>query len=166
MFHLLKIEDIQHVDVDGSVLWEQKGINNIFHLDGEFYLLNIAFNTGGGITVPSSYYIGMDNRITPAISDTLANLSQEPTQFGYLRQPVSSANGFDVALNTGNYRATSDIVTFSAAGGTWGPVKNLFITTSATNSGYLISTASLDTARSVQDGQTLTLRFSIGLANV
>lgn len=166
MFHLLKIEDIKHVDADGRILWEQNNIDNVFHQGGEFYLLNVAFNSSSGIVVPSSYYLGMDNRATPLATDTLANLSAEPTQNGYIRQPVSSANGFDVALTDANYRATTSIVTFSATGGSWGPVKNLFLATTATSSGYLLSTASLDSARTVQNGQTLTLRFSLGLANV
>jgi len=57
MFHLLKLENIKHLDINGSVLWEEDNINNVFHQDGELFLLSVAFNTGGGITVPANYYL-------------------------------------------------------------------------------------------------------------
>lgn len=166
MLHLLRIEEIKHLDSDGTILWKQEGINNIFHKDGQQFVLSVAFATGAGITIPTNYYLGLDNRTTPSLTDILSSLSAEPTQNGYLRQAVSSANGFSVSVsNDGNYRATSSVATFSASGGAWGPVRNLFLTTSSTSTGYLISSAQLDTPRTVLDGQTLTMRISVGLVN-
>lgn len=163
MFHLLKIEEIKHLDCNGDILWESGNINNVFHLGGEEFLLKVSFNTAGGVEIPSSYYLGLDNRTTLSLTDTLSNLSQEPTQFGYSRQSVSSANGFSVELVNENYKALSDVVVFSASGGTWGPIRNLFLATSSGSSGYLISSAALDTPRSVDDGQSMTIRISITL---
>lgn len=163
--HLLKIEDIKHVDCDGTILWERKDIDNTLHINGELFLLSVAFSTAGSISVPSSYYIGMDNRATLSLNDTFSSLSNEPTQNGYLRQSVSSANGFTISTVDSNYRAISSTLTFSAAGGSWGPVKNVFLGTTATNSGYLLSSVALDNSRTVLDGQSITLRFSLGLRN-
>lgn len=165
MVHLLKIDEIKHIDVDGSVLWEHKDLLNLFHLEGEYFLLNLAFNTSEGLEVPSSYYLGLDARTTPEIDDDLSSLSGEPTQNGYLRQSISSLNGFDVSIVEDNYRAISDIMTFTATGGSWGPVTNMFLATSADDSGYLISTADLESSRTLLAGQSITLKVSIGLTN-
>lgn len=165
MIHLLKIDSVEHVDNDGSTLWHAEHMPNTFHLSGELFLLSVAFNTSSGITVPTSYYLGLDNRASIQVSDTLTSLSAEPTQNGYLRQAVSSLNGFSVGVSSGNYRAVSSIVTFSASGGNWGPVSNLFLATTSTTSGYLLSSVSLDNSITVLNGQSLTLRISVGLTN-
>jgi len=166
MLHLLKIDNIQHVDADGTILWEQNDVNNIFHLGGQLFVLSTTFRTSSGIVVPGSYYLGLDNRATPLLSDTLSNLSGEPTQNGYARGGVNSINGFSIALGLdGNYRATSDVVTFSATVGSWGPVKNLFLATSSGITGHLISTSVLDSSRILLSGQSLTMRISVGLGN-
>lgn len=165
MLHLLKIEEIKHVDVDGTVLWQEDDVYNVFHRNGQMYLLSVTFATDSGVTIPSNYYIGLDNRTTPSASDTLLSLSGEPTQNGYLRQAVSSANGFSVDLEDDDYRAMSSVVTFTASSGSWGPVQSLFLATSSTNTGYLISSATLDNARTVLDGQTISMRISVGLVN-
>lgn len=165
MIHLLKIEYIKHHDVQGNVIWEDYDVDNLFHLGGHQYLLSVAFATSSGVSVPSNYYLGLDNRTTPALGDTMASLSAEPTQNGYLRQAVSSSSGFTVSSASGSYRALSSEVTFSASGGTWGPVRNLFLATSATSSGYLLCTAPLSSSRTLLDGQGVTMRISVGLNN-
>jgi hypothetical protein len=164
-FHLLKIDSIEHVDSDGSILWSNKDVLNVLHLNGELFLLSLAFNTASEIEVPSSYYLGLDARDTIDIEDELTEITNEPTTNGYTRQAVSSLNGFDVELNGNNFRAVSGVVTFSASGGTWGPVTNLFLSTSSTSSGYLISSVELGSSRTLLDGQSITMRFSLGLQN-
>lgn len=165
MIHLLRLESIEHLDRDGNILWQQKNVDNLLHSDGQYYLLNLGFNQSSGITVPSSYYVGLDNRTTPDVSDTLTSLSNEPTQYGYSRQGVSSTNGFTLTETSGIYKATTDTVTFSASGGNYGPISNLFLATSSGSTGYLISTISFETERTVADGQTLVMRMSVSLKN-
>jgi hypothetical protein len=165
MLHLLKIEEIKHIDKEGNILWQENNLNNIFHANGQLYLLNVAFNTASGVLVPTSYYLGLDNRVTLALSDTLANLSQEPTQFAYARQALSSLNGFEVSQDTGNYKVTSNVVVFQATGGTWGPVRNIFLTNVASGTGYLISSVPLTTPRTVSDGTIITMKISLSLVN-
>lgn len=161
MIHLMKIEEIQHVK-DNNVIWEQKNIDNVFHSLGHYFLLNVAFRTSTGIEVPSSYYLGLDNRTSTQSSDTFSSLSGEPTQNGYTRQAVNSLNGFTVSLDT-VYKAVSGTVTFTATGGSWGPVKNLFMATSSGSTGYLLATSTLDTSRTVLEGESLIMRISVAL---
>ncbi len=161
--HLLRIDDIQHLDKNRNTLWQQGNIDNLLHIGGQFFLLNLAFNTSEEIFVPANYYLGLDNRANIQVDDIFSSLSAEPTQNGYVRQTVNSLNGFSVEHDGSLYRATSGSVTFSASGGSWGPIINLFIGTTSGNSGYLISSATFDTPRTLTDGESITMRISIAL---
>lgn len=159
----MTVLEIKHFDVNGKLLWEKNNIKNIVHHAAEEYFLNVLFSTTSA-SVPLNYYCGLDNRTSPDVSDTLANLSQEPTQFGYARQSVSSTTGFTIGLNTDSvYQATSNVLTFVASGGSWGPVKNVFLATTVNNSGVLLSTAALDGSRFLNDGESTTLRLGLTL---
>lgn len=164
--HLLHIIEIFHTHVDGTILYENYNIPNIFHQQGQQFVLSATFNTASAITVPANYRLGLDNRATLSDADTLENLIAEPAGFGYTRQPVSSLNGFSISLGTGGkYQATTNTVTFTASGGTWGPVQNLFLTTTIDNSGFLISSAALRSSRTVTSGQSITMRLAVSLGN-
>lgn len=162
----MTILEINHLDRDGGVLWRKEGIKNIVHTEAENFFLTCLFNTSS-ISVPTNYYIGLDNRTTAVASDELSNLSQEPSQYGYSRQALTSSNGFTIALNEDDiYQATSNVVTFNASGGTWGPVSKVFIATSTDSSGYLLATASLDGTHYLSDGQKLTIRMALTLTDL
>ncbi len=140
--HLIKILEIKHLDSEGNVLWQEENIPNIFHRQGEQFLLSVAFNTASTIVVPANYYIGLDGRLTLSDTDTLLSLANEPNTNGYSRAAVPSLNGFSVSLDVNNkFSAVSNVVQFSASGGSWGPVQNLFLCNTITNSGFLISCA-------------------------
>jgi hypothetical protein len=163
MTRLLTVKTIRHLGRDGEVLWEQREVPNIWHRGGEVFCLGVLFNSAE-TALPANYYCGLDNRSSLAVSDTLANLSQEPTQFGYGRQAISSASGFTIDLNEFDvYQATSGVLTFEAVGGTWGPVRNIFLATSLSSGGVLMSTAALDGSRSVADGEKLSLQIGLTL---
>jgi len=149
---------------DGELIWKQNNIRNLLHTDGESYVLRAVF-TGGQVSsvIPQFYYMGLDNRSEILASNTLNNLVAEPVGDGYLRQAVSSAGDFVVTLEGSNYRATSPIVAFRAEGGSWGPVQNVFLTDSATETGTLISSAKLDSGVTVADGDQITMRIGIVL---
>lgn len=165
MIHLLKIKEIFHFSDSGKIMWSKKSLKNILHQQGQEYMIKAIFSTSSA-SIPSNYYLGLDARNTPDLSDTLtSSLSGEPTQNGYSRQPVASLNGFTVELDGDNYTGTSGTITFSASGGAWGPVKNIFLATTLNNSGYLISTVALSSTRTLLDGQSLSMRFVLGLAN-
>lgn len=160
-YGLTKIEFIQHVR-DGKVLWEERNILNTLHSEGEWWLLKNCFNTET-VQIPSSYYFGLDNRDTISIGQTMASLVEEPIGGGYARVAVNSLNGFEVSMINGIYRAISPLLQFTSVGGGYGPVKNLFLTTSSGNSGKLISSNALSSAISPSAGDTINLRMSLQL---
>lgn len=156
----MTILEIKHYRED-KVIWESQNIPNIFHESGERFLFSVAFDTDGGYTVPTFYYIGLDNRTTIAYDDDIGSVTSEPSSNGYGRQTASSSSGFGITLTDGRIRATSGILTFSAIGGTWGPVQNVFLATSIDSSGILIATSALSSPRTLNNGDHLTVRFKL-----
>ena len=158
---LTKVLDIKHYSKDGEIIWEDKNILNLLHTSGEEFILQTLF---GGNAVPVAYYLGMDNRTTIAASDTMSNLTTEPIGNGYLRQPVLSSGEFTFDVTSGGFtQAQSPIVEFNAAGGTWGPVGNLFMTDQSDNSGFLISSIKLSSTVTLNDGERVTVRMGLGM---
>lgn len=158
---LIKILEIQHVR-NGEVIWEDKNLYNTLHTEGEGLLLECLFANDGD-TLPPLYYLGLDNRTTIDAADTMADVLDEPASNGYLRQTVSSVDGWTISLHNGVHRALSQIVTFSASGGSWGPVQNLFMTDLSTNDGVLISTVPLSSPATLSDGDALNMRMALSL---
>jgi hypothetical protein len=166
MKHAIEILEIKHTDKYGKVLWESHNLPNMLHVTGEQFMLLATFVGGTTNTyIPASYYFGLDNRVTLAAADTLATTAvSEPSTYGYGRASVSSTGQFSVSLAmTGHNLATSPIVTFSAIGGTWGPVRNMFLATTANNSGYLIASVALLSSMTLNSGEQLSARIGLGL---
>ncbi len=163
----MHVLEVQHLDVDGRILWEsEKIIPNIMHRQGQEFILKGMFNTAASVVPPVNYYLGLDARIVLSATDTLSSLIAEPNINGYARQPVSSFNGFSVSLGTNSWNAVSNSVVFTASGGSWGPVRDLFLTNIANGTnGYLISSAPLGSPRTVTSGQTISVRISVSLGN-
>lgn len=157
---LMTILEIKHYR-ENEVIWEAKNIPNIFHESGERFLFSVAFDTDGGYSIPTFYYIGLDNRTTVLYDDDIGSITGEPSSNGYGRQTVSSSSGFGITLTDGRIRATSGILTFTAIGGSWGPVKNVFLTTSTDSSGDLIASSALSSERTLNNGDHLTVRFKL-----
>ena len=161
-FGIMKILHIQKLDVDGTVLWEQRNVRNLLHLEGEEFILRAAFAGGkNSIVIPENYYLGLDNRLAPAAANTMDDLIGEPTGGGYTRQSISSLNDFSINLDAEHYIATSPIVAFNAISSFWGPVSNLFLTDKEDNTGSLISTAVLETPVALEIGQQVTMRIGL-----
>ena len=138
-------------------------LKNTLHDLGEKFVLDAAFADAS--VVPENYYFGLDNRTSVDASDTMDDLSGEPSTNGYARQSVSSDGTFTVALNDDDvYEATSPIINFSASGGSWGPVRRLFMTTSATASGVLIATVDLTSSLTVNNGESYNMRLGLALS--
>lgn len=162
---ILKILEITHLGCDGQVLWRDENIHNLLHQDGEEFLLRAAF-TGGPIStiIPDQYYLGLDNRQVIAVDNTLDDLIGEPSiTNGYARQSINSTGDFSINFQNDHYVAASPIVAFRCTNGSWGPVVNLFLGTSESNDGYLISTAVLSVAFEVTQGQSVTMRIGMQL---
>lgn len=159
---IMKILEIQHLSETGELLYSEEKILNMLHADGEHLILSCMFT---GELAPAQYYIGLDNRSSLAADDTLDTIidSGEPSTNAYARQVVGS-DDFSMIINSnGNYQANSPVISFRAIGGSWGPVKNIFLCNSANYDGILIGSASLSGSRTVTDGQIITLRMGMAL---
>lgn len=164
---IMKILELQHWR-NGEIISEQKNLRNLLHYDGEEFILRAAF-TGGRVSevIPDNYYLGLDNRETLLEADNMDGLIGEPIGSGYARQTVTSAEGAQGFVVTkpdgGHFRAVSTIVAFTASGGSWGPVNNLFLTNRNDAGGYLISSVRLEAPLSLDDGDKVTMRLSMTL---
>ena len=62
---------------------------------------------------------------------------------------------------TGDYEAVTKQVTFTASGGDWNEVTQLFLCTSSDGSGKLLATKALSTGRTVHDGESLKCTMTV-----
>ena len=165
MNHLVTIKFIEHLR-NGVVLWRSENIKNIIHLEGREYLIKAAFSNDGSL-IPLNYYLGLDSRDTLAAEDNMSSITDEPIGSGYVRQPIpTDGTGFTISNVSGVYKALSQIVTFSASGTGWGPVKNMFLTTESDNSGILISSIFLTSPLSTSAGDTVSIQIQMSLQDV
>jgi len=164
MIHLVKIDEVSLIR-DGKVVWSNQDLNNTLHFEGEEFILKVLFSNYED--VPPYYYFGLDNRTNIAADDGLADLVSEPTVNNYERQARNSVDDWTFTTVSGYHVAKSSIITFTAAGGSWGPVKNLFMTnieqSDPLDGGYLISSVDLGQSVTVTHGDAISLRMSIGL---
>ncbi len=161
---IMKIVEILHTNSKGEILWESKNIRNLLHLEGEQFLLQAAFIGGRDSTIiPDVYYLGLDNRLTVDVSDTMEEITAEPSGNGYERAEISSSGDFAINFEQSHYVATSPIVAFRAVVGSWGPCNNLFLTAEVNSTFRLISTAVLPSAVSLSPGDAVTMRIGMQL---
>ena len=159
---LIKIEEIQLVSKDGKILWEAHDLLNMLHIEGEKYMLTVAFSDKS--IIPNNFYFGLDNRTKLAESDTMATIVGEPNSNGYVRVPVAGQGQMSIELvNTSYWVAKSPITIFNASDGVWGPVTNLFMTTASDSSGLLIASVPLTSTVTIQAGSSLNVRMGLGL---
>lgn len=162
---IMKIHDFKHLDKNGKIIYSEDKIHNLIHLSGEEFILKVLF---AGESVPANYYLGLDSRTSFSSSAGINSIAgYEPNQNAYERQKVASSN-FTIVTGSQNIRqANSPTLLFKAIGGSWGPVKNIFLTT---NLGYgsnaiLISSAQLGRDITVADGEIVTMRMAMALSN-
>lgn len=161
---LLKIEEVCFLDKNGVIFKQYGPIYNTIHLESEFFFLKALFNNNGSV-IPTNYLIGLDNRETLEVADTISDLVDEPSGNGYQRQTVSSSVGWTVDLFSGVYRTRSNIITFTASGGSIGPIETVFLTGTdgTTDIEYLLSSAKLEGSAELSDGESLSLRMVLTL---
>jgi hypothetical protein len=162
---IMKVLDFKHLNKEGKVVYNEKNVLNIMHLGGEELILKILFS---GDPVPANYYIGLDSRTNFDAALGIGSVfGYEPSTNSYERQKVQS-DSFSIIVGSSSHRqANSPTVLFKAVGGSWGPVKNIFLTTNlgyGTNS-ILISSAALSRTITVADGEMITMRMAMALTN-
>lgn len=162
---IMKVLELEHLASDGSLLHRETDLKNIIHSKGEELILKILFS---GQAVPAKYYIGLDSRSSLDKSQSITDLSGlEPSSNSYARQSVDSNNFSVVTVSAGYRQANSPTLLFKAVGGSWGPVRNMFLTTGL---GYgsgltLISSVPLSSNINVSDGETITMRMAMALSS-
>ena len=145
---------------DGNLLRRWMRENTLLD-DGEQMLLDIGFRAAA----QGSFYLGVAND-TPLETDTLADLAGEPVGNGYARQALAR-NSTDwpvLALNSGDYQVISKLVTFTASGGSIGPVNIMFLCDAASGTvGKYIAWASLSEAITLGDAESLGCKIKVKL---
>jgi hypothetical protein len=165
--------DVRCYDKHGKLKWEDLGLKNLLHDEGEQALLSAYFATAmtGYGAPPANLYLGLDARVSLAEADTLLSLSGEPSGNGYARKALSTAgtgaSGQDFYVNQPGtyYRADSKVVTFIASGGAWSAVTKMFLCTVVSGTaGKLIASLALSASRTLQDGDSLNASIYIGMS--
>lgn len=132
--------------------------------EGEQDILGVYFRAS---TAPTTFYLGLLNS-TPTDTTTLASMTGEPSGSGYARQQITRDNtGWPtLALDAGDYRAVASVETFTAAGGTIGPVTYAFLCTNAATgtSGKFLVYNALSSSRTLNDGDSLDVTMRVKLA--
>jgi len=147
-----------------DLMREQPFTENALADEGESDLLAVYFRAG---TAPTTFYLGLLNS-TPTDTTTLATMTSEPSGNGYSRQQITRDNtGWPtLALDTGDFRAVAAVKTFTASGGTIGPVTYAFLCTNAATgtSGKFLVYNALSSSRTLNDGDSLDVTMRVKLA--
>lgn len=161
---LIKVTEISKISA-GQVIWKEINLLNMLHFEGEEYVLRALFD---GEVISESYYFGLDSRSTITEDQNMQSIVQagEPCSNGYERQAVNSNGQFDIFQSDENiWIAKTPVIQFSAIGGEWGYVKNLFMTNKLDNSGYLIASVKLTSQVRILSGETIYVKMGLMLRN-
>ena len=158
MKKILKLLEVVHYSEDKKILWKQFNIDNILHDSGKEFILKTLFT--GEESIPSNYYVGLDARSTLSSGQTMSSIS-EPSGNGYLRQTISSSGDFNYDEN--QILVISNLLTYICTSGSY-TVKNVFLTNTPDNTGYLISSVPLSENRTLTPGETLTIKSGFSLS--
>lgn len=154
---------VKHLDCNGNVLW-QDTCKNFLTNDGEENILDSYLRAQNA---PTEFYIRLVNSTGTAITETdsLGSITTEPITNGYAPQLITrNTSGWPtLALDSGDFKATSSDEDFSASGGSFGPVTWMYLSTTSGDAGKLLAVSSLTTPRTVFDGETLQVSISAKL---
>ena len=165
-FHNLDIREIGSMDfrcfdANGKLKWKELDRPNNLADEGEYMFLDVTLRAG---SAPSNYYLRLFND-TPVETDTIGSLTGEPSGNGYTAQTVArNTTGWPtLALDSGDYMATSATETFTASGAGWGPVIYCCLTSSSDSSGKLVSYVALSQSRTLASGESLQVTYKLKL---
>ena len=153
---------VRHRDRKGRLIYADYG-HNMLHDEGEEWFCQVLFSEAQ--SVPTNFYIGLDNRTSLAETDVLATeiAANESSGNGYAREAVASdTNDWTVSQVSDDWRAASKTVTFTASGGSIGPETKMFLATTVDNTGKLIASRALSQSRTIADGESLDCSIYLG----
>lgn len=148
-------------DVDPSdeadVLMEQPVTLNAVADEGEQSILDSYFR---GQNTPTSFTLRLTGT-TPSETSTLAGLT-EVTGTGYAGIAVArnTTDWPTLALVGGDYKVSMLTKTFTATG-TWTAATYMYLATTSNNTGKLISYSALSASRTLVNGDTLQVDYSV-----
>jgi hypothetical protein len=158
--------EFTHRSASGNLLWHAIEHNALVDV-GEQRLLEIYFRDA---TEPgANQYVSLSDASNPcsiAETDSLATANTgEPSTNGYARQTITrDTSGWPTsALDSGDWQITSTTETFTASGGSWGPVNCAVLQTSTDNTGDFLTFVALSQARTLASGETLDVSLKIKL---
>lgn len=145
-------------DKQGKIL-EKFKMQNALVDQGERSLLDTYFRSQNA---PSQFFVRLCND-TMDETDTLITMQGEPVGNGYVPQilPRSSSGFPTLELEEGDYMIVSRDLEFTAEGGDITQVNTAFLATTFDNSGLLIAFVNLNTPKTINDGNSLIVRFKI-----
>lgn len=151
----------EHFDRKGNLIWKHRAFNALAD-EGEENMLDLYLR---GQNAPTTFFLRLYND-TPAETDTLSDLTGEPSSNGYAAQEIPrDTNGWPtLVLDGGDFQATSSQETFVASGGSWGPVTNAVLATSTGTSGKLVAFVALSASRTVNDGESIKITLDVKLS--
>jgi hypothetical protein len=157
----------KHIGAEGNVIADGIAYNNLSD-SGELDVLDCFLRA---TTCPTTFWLRLvDSTSTCSVVDTstLADAVGfgEPSTNGYASQEIArSAVGWtNLGLDAGDGQATSAAKTFSASGGSWGPVHCAILTNAQTGTtGKVFSYIALSTGRTLNDGESLQVIYRIKL---
>lgn len=153
---------IEHKDRNGNVIWRDEGYNNLAD-EGEQAMLDVFFRNGNA---PTAFALALFND-TPVDTDTVSSLTGEPAAtYGYARQALArNTTDFPaLALDSGDYMVTSKVCTFSASGGSWGPVTYAVLIATIDSAAKLIAYKALSQSRTIADGESIDVTYKLKLS--
>jgi len=152
--------DFYHWDKDGNLIWHET-VENALADEGEQLALAVLLKGQS----QGNFYLGLSND-APQETWLMTDLTGEPPGTnGYVRQMIErSAVGWPtLALDAGDFMATSKLVTFGpATPGSIGPVNIMFLTDTETGTtGPFIAWAALSAPRTMQVDESLGCKIKI-----
>lgn len=145
--------DIIYRGANGEILEARYNVPNALADEGEKNILEQYYRAENA---PTQFYARLYND-TPLETDGLADLTGEPSGNGYSAQLIerSSTGWPTLAQDAGDWQLTSKTLTFTASGGSIGPVTYLVIATTSDNTGLHIAFIALSQSRTLADGESL-----------
>ena len=158
---LFSVWDVWCVDKNGRELWREH-VTNLLHDEGEEFIVKTMFPETK--SVPTTYYMLIDDRVTIAEADTLPPTG-EPSVGGYARQPINSdATDFTAVQDSGDWQVTTKTVSWTPSGADLPSVRNLGFAETLNDTGAFISSVALSAPRVVKDGDTLNASMIIKMS--
>lgn len=143
----------------GELVWDDLGRKNSLAQEGGYLILDDVLRGDAGA---AQFYVRLYND-TPVKTDTLSIIGGEPSTNGYAAQLLEkSAVGWPtLAIDGTDYQATSKEVTFSASGGSWGPVFYGVLATTSDNTGKLFAFVALSQNRTINNEESVLVTIKV-----